>query len=388
MPEVQDIFNLYSPKFLESYNPSPQQSKAMKDIGNCRSAALGGHMDVCDECGFIHISYNSCRNRHCPKCQALKREQWLLNREQELLDVGYFHIVFTIPDFLNDLAIRNQEIIYNILFRTATESLQQLAADPKYLGANIGVLSVLHTWSQTMLEHPHIHCIVPAGGLSFNGLRWINSSKKFFIPVKALSRKFRGKLLYFLKNSWRNGELKFPGKIAYLENPTNFYALIDHLFRMDWVVYSKEPFASAVHVLRYLGRYTFRVCISNYRIISSNNEMVTFKYRDYRDNNKEKLMTITAIEFIRRFLLHILPPRFIKIRYYGLFSNRIRKIKISLCQKLLNTKIKPLPKLSKLELIVEIFGFDPSICPVCGGPMQRRDFIPSHAPPSIISLKT
>lgn len=385
MPEVQDIFKLHRPEFLRNYKPSQQQRKALTDIANCRSAVLGGHVDVCEQCGYSYISYNSCCNRHCPKCQNLKREQWLLDREQELLDVSYFHIVFTIPDpLLNELTLRNQEVIYNILFHAAMESLQELAADPKYLGANIGILAVLQTWNQTMMEHPHIHCIVPAGGLSDSGLNWINSSKKFFIPVKVLSRKFRGKFLYLLKKVWKNGELIFPGNIAYLANPTNFYILLEQLYRIDWVVYSKKPFATAAYVLRYLGRYTHKVCISNYRIVSFDNGRVTFKYRD-RDK-KEKLMTISAVEFIRRFLLHILPPRFVKIRYYGFLSNRVRKIKIRLCQKILGMKLKPSQKLSPLELILESFGFDPTICPICGGYMQRqlnRDFRSGHAPPLI-----
>jgi hypothetical protein len=381
MAEIQDIFNIFGLEFQKN-KLSLQQQKAIYDIANCRSATLGGHVDQCDSCGHIQISYNSCRNRHCPKCQNLNRERWLIDREQELLDVGYFHIVFTIPASLNPLALRNQKIIYDILFRAASESLRELAADPNYLGANIGILAVLHTWGQNLMEHPHIHCLVPAGGLSMDGLRWINSSKKFFLPVKVLSRKFRGKFLAFLKEAMLNGDLQFVGQITYLGIPANFHSLINTLYQVEWVVYSKKPFASAAHVLRYLGRYTHRVAISNQRIVSCDERgMVTFKYRDYRDN-KQKLMTITAQEFIRRFLLHILPSRFVKVRYYGIFSNRIRKIKVQLCQKLLNMKTKAFLKLTTRELVIRLTGKDPCICPACrSGHLHRLGSLAGKSPP-------
>jgi hypothetical protein len=313
----------------------------------------------------------------------------LINREQELLDVGYFHIVFTIPANLNPLALRNQKIIYDILFRAASESLRELAADPKYLGADIGVLAILHTWGQNLMDHPHIHCLVPGGGLSPDGLRWIISSKKFFIPVKVLSRKFRGKFLAFLKGAMLNGNLQFIGQIAYLDDSSNFRALIDGLYQTEWVVYSKKPFAGAAHVLRYLGRYTHRVAISNHRIVSCKKSSdgcpseVTFKYRDYRDG-KEKLMNITAQEFIRRFLLHILPSRFIKVRYYGIFGNRVRKIKIQVCQKLLKMKLKPYLKLTTRELIIRLTGKDPGLCPACQiGHLHRTLSFPDNSPPGV-----
>jgi hypothetical protein len=329
---------------------------------------------------------NSCRDRHCPKCQNLSRERWLVDREQELLDVGYFHIVFTIPAALNPLALRNQKIVYDILFRAASETLQELAADPKYLGAIIGIIAVLHTWGQNLMDHPHIHCLVPGGGLSPSGLRWINSSKKFFIPVKVLSRKFRGKFLAFLKEAMVNEKLIFPGQIAYLNDPANFNALIDCLYQSEWVVYSKKPFASAGHVLRYLGRYTHRVAISNQRILSCADNQVTFMYRDYRDRSKEKLMTVTAMEFIRRFLMHVLPPRFVKIRYYGFFSNRIRKVRIKHCQKLLGMRLHPCLKLSTRDLIIRLTGVDITLGPCCkkGHLQQYVSFFPGASPPKAI----
>lgn len=386
MIEIQDILSCYGPEFQNSHPLPSYQRKAMNHILNCRSSVLGGHFDQCDSCGHIRISYNSCRDRHCPKCQNLARERWLVNREQELLDVGYFHIVFTVPASLNPLALRNQKVIYDIIFRAASESLRELATDPKYLGADIGMLCLLHTWGQNLMDHPHLHCLVPGGGLSFDGLRWIHSSKKFFIPVKALSRKFRGKFLAFLKEAVSNNTLQFHGQISHLSEKSCWQDFIDNLYKSEWVVYCKKPFASPAHVLRYLGRYTHRVAISNQRIVSADNGLVTFKYRDYRDNNKEKLMTVSASEFIRRFLFHILPSRFVKIRYYGIFANRVRKVKVMKSQKLLGMKLCQQPKLSTIDLIIRLTGADPTICPCCNhGHLKRRlSFLPSHAPPKFI----
>jgi hypothetical protein len=386
MIEIQDILSCYGPEFQKSHPLPSYQRKAMNHILNCRSSALGGHFDQCDSCGHIRISYNSCRDRHCPKCQNLARERWLVNREQELLDVGYFHIVFTIPNSLNPLALRNQKVIYDIIFRAASESLRELATDPKYLGADIGMLCLLHTWGQNLMDHPHLHCLVPGGGLSFDGLRWIHSSKKFFMPVKVLSRKFRGKFLAFLKEAVSNNTLQFHGQISHLSEKSCWQDFIDNLYKSEWVVYCKKPFASSAHVLRYLGRYTHRVAISNQRIVSADNGLVTFNYRDYRDNNKKKLMTVSALEFIRRFLFHILPSRFVKIRYYGIFANRVRKIKVKQSQKLLGMKLCQQPKLSTMDLIIRLTGTDPTICPCCNhGHLKRRlSFLPSHAPPKFI----
>jgi hypothetical protein len=385
MVEVQDIFSRYSSEFQKAHPLPSYQRKAMNHILHCRSAVLGGHFDQCDTCGHIRISYNSCRDRHCPKCQNLARERWLINREQELLDVGYFHIVFTAPAALRPLALRNQKVIYDIFFRAASETLRELAADPQYLGADIGMLCVLHTWGQNLMDHPHLHCLVPGGGLSFDGLHWIHSSKKFFIPVKVLSRKFRGKFLAFLKDAVFSNKLHFHGQTSYLNENCVWQKFIDNLYKSEWVVYCKKPFASAAHVLRYLGRYTHRVAISNQRIVSAENGLVTFKYRDYRDKNKQKLMTVSAAEFIRRFLLHILPSRFVKIRYYGIFANRVRKVKVKQSQKLLGMKLYQNPKFSTIDLIIRLTGTDPTICPCCNhGHLRRRlSLLPSHAPPRI-----
>lgn len=383
MSELQSIFQEYGQAYQETHPLPPHLRKTMADIAACRSAVLGGHIDQCDNCGHIDISYNSCRNRHCPKCQNLKREEWLINREQELLDVGYFHVVFTIPASLNPLVRFNQKELYNILFQAVSQTLLELAADPKYLGAQIGFIALLHTWGQNLMDHPHIHCIVPGGGISSDGLRWVPSRKKFFIPVKVLAKKFRGKFLAFLNQAFMDGNLQFGGPVEFLGLEVNFRGLLDELYQTDWVVYCKPPFKSPAHVLRYLGRYTHRVAISNQRIVSINNEQVTFKWRDYKDNNREKLMTVTTSEFIRRFLLHVLPLRFVKIRYYGLFSNRNRRMKIAVCQKFLGMAMIPAKPITTLELITKLLGFDPTICPCCGkGKMVRRLLShPGNAPP-------
>jgi hypothetical protein len=383
MYELQDVFRQFGFTFLEGRQLSPHHRKTMADITACRSAALGGHIDQCDNCGHVSISYNSCRNRHCPKCQNLKKEQWLLNREQELLDVDYFHVVFTIPAALNPLVRFNQKEVYNILFRAVSETLLELAAEPKYLGAQIGFITLLHTWGQNLMDHPHIHCIVPGGGLSFDGLRWIPSRKKFFIPVKVLAKKFRDKFLAFLKTAFLDERLKFGASIEPLSIDSNFRHLLDEMYQTNWVVYCKPPFKTPWHVLRYLGRYTHRVAISNERIVAIGNNQVSFRWRDYKDNRREKLMTLEATEFIRRFFLHVLPLRFVKIRYFGIFSNRNRKLKIKRCQELLKMKPKTTKHLSTLELIKKLLGFDPSVCPCCGkGKLIRSPLSCSnHAPP-------
>jgi hypothetical protein len=364
--ELQDIFTQFGPEYRQIHSLPLHQLKTMKAIEACRTATLGGHVDVCDHCGHERISYNSCRNRHCPKCQGLAKEQWLLERERDLLEIGYFHVVFTVPDFLNHLALQNQKAFYSLLFKAASETLLELSRDPKYLGAEIGFISVLHTWGQNLMDHPHVHCIVPGGGLSFDGTRWISSRKKFFIPVKVLSRKFRGKLLALLKEAFQDSELHFFGKLAPLTGKLNFHKLLDELYQINWVVYCKKPFKSPWHVLRYLDRYTHRVALSNQRIIDLQDDQVTFSWRDYKDNNKTKLMTLDVSEFIRRFLLHVLPCRFVKIRHYGILSNRNRNTKLRLCQRLTFSKIRQVQKLAAVDLLLKLTGIDLRLCPCCG----------------------
>lgn len=362
MVELQTVFSQHGETYRQNHKLPLNQLKAMRAIENCRTSALGAHIDECDECGYARISYNSCRNRHCPKCQTLKKERWIDARKDDLLDVGYFHVVFTIPDTLNSIAYQNPEIVYKILFKAAAETLTELSADKKYLGAQIGITEVLHTWGQNLIHHPHIHCIVPGGGLDSLG-KWVNSRKKFFILVKVLSRKFRGKFLYYLKRA----SLEFYGSISYLHDRPAFNDLVSSLKQKEWIVYCKPPFKNAGCVVEYLGRYTHRVAISNNRLLKLEKGIVTFKWRDYRDNNKQKNMDLTVEEFIRRFLVHILPDGFTKIRHYGLLSPVNKSTKLKLCKKLTNTLVNDIPriKISAVELLIKLTGKDITLCPFC-----------------------
>lgn len=360
MVEVQDIIQKYGKEYKEKHKMMPHVAKAMGAIEKCRTKELGYHEDKCDECGYTKISYNSCRNRHCPKCQSIAREKWIYNRECEIINEKYFHVVMTIPEELYVVAYQNQRKVYNILFKATAETLEELAKDKKYLGAQIGFMEVLHTWGQTIVYHPHIHVIVPAGGIDELG-KWRKSKKKFFIPVKVLSRKFRGKFMYYLKQE----KLEFHGKNEYLKIQENFEELVAKMYNKEWVSYCKEPFKDATSVIRYLGRYTHRVAISNNRIIKEENGEVTFKYRDYKDNKKIKIMTLKAEEFIRRFLMHILPPNFMKIRHYGILGNRNKKTKLVECKKLTNTTNLEKIELSTLEILKKTLGVNFNLCPVC-----------------------
>jgi hypothetical protein len=345
MIELQDIINQYGGEFLETHKLSPVQMKAFCAIKHCRTAVLGAHIDTCNECGFEKISYNSCRNRHCPKCQTLAKEQWVEKQNQYLLDTGYFHVVFTLPEELNSLMLRSQETLYGLFFKAVSQTLLELCADAKYLGATPGITAVLHTWGQNLMYHPHIHCIVTGGGLTKDD-KWRASRKKFLIPVKVLSRKFRGKFLSLLKQA----ELSFDSS----------------LYKKEWVVYCKPPFKNPSKVIEYLGRYTHRVAISNNRILGLKDGKVTFAWRDYRDNNKKKVMTLTATEFMRRFMLHILPAGFRKIRHYGILAARCKVAKIALCKKLTRTAFPTIQILTTLERLRKMLGVDFDLCPNCG----------------------
>ena len=364
---VQDVFQLYGEKYLVNYNPPSHVWKAARAITNCRTQALGGHVDKC-ECGYTRISYNSCRNRHCPKCQALSKERWIMARKEELLPVQYFHIVFTLPHELSGILMQNQKSMYNLLFKAAQETIRTLARDKKYLGAEIGLTSILHTWGQNLTFHPHVHMIVPGGGLTPDG-KWKTSRKKFFIPVKVMSKLFRGKFLYYL----RQEKLTFCGNEKYLDNPNQFASLIASLYKKDWYIYCKAPFKTPTSVLEYLGRYTHRIAISDHRIISVANETVSFKYRDYQDGNKAKIMSLPTNEFMRRFLMHVLPPQFTKIRHYGLLASAIKGKKLALCRKLIGVRvtISSNTKLNPLELIKLLTGVDITVCPQCGQTLTR-----------------
>ncbi len=393
MIEVQDILLKYGDDYIRKHRLPPHLRKVLNNIKACRTSALGGHIDECEACGHIRISYNSCRDRHCPKCQTLAKERWIEDRKNDLLPVSYFHVVFTIPHELNFLIITNQKEMYSILFKATSETLLELSRDRKYLGGEIGFTTILHTWGQNLMNHPHIHCIVPSGGLSLDGTRWISSRKDFFIPVKVLSKKFRGKFLYYLKKEYYNNpKLKFVNEIEDLKHKDIFQCFVDKLYKKNWIVYCKPPFGSAEHVIEYLGRYTHRVAISNNRIIALENGYVVFKWKDYSDNNKEKYMTVTAEEFIRRFIMHILPQRFVKIRHYGILSNRNRTAKIKKCKRILKgsvSKNELVAKLSAAELLLKLTGVDINICPYCKGKMStRRRLEPKICDPPDKPVKT
>jgi hypothetical protein len=379
--EVADIFRAFGLAYREAHEMPLRHLRAMRAIEVCRTAELGGHLDQCDHCGTVRISYNSCRNRHCPKCQCLEKERWLEAREKDLLPTPYFHVVFTLPEGLRPLALRNQKVVYSLLFKSVSETLTELARDSKHLGAEIGFMAILHTWSQTLIHHPHLHCLVTGGGLSLDGKRWLRSKKDFFIPVKVLSCLFRGKFLDGLKKEYEAGELRFPGQIKELKEASAFKRFLTNLYHQEWVVYCRPPLKNPQKVIDYLGRYTHRVALSNDRLVKLEGNEVTFRWRDSADNNKIKLLTLEALEFIRRFLLHVLPSQFVKIRYYGILSHRSRKGKLLRCKKLLGVLIpegsKEVLKETWQDLLTRITGIDPRVCPYCGkGKMIQRETLP------------
>jgi hypothetical protein len=389
--EVADIFRQHGPAYREANRLPRNHLRVMRAIEVCRTAALGGHRDKCDHCGHLEISYNSCRNRHCPKCQTLQKEKWITARTEDLLPIEYFHVVFTIPSELNHLVSMNQKIMYDLLFRSASETLTELAINPKHLGAKIGVIGILHTWGQSLIDHPHIHCVVTGGGLSTDGERWVSCRKGFFIHVKVMSALFSGKFLDLLKDYFKRGALVFPGSIGHLRYPVNFDTFMRQLYSKKWVVYCKPPFDGPKGVLQYLGRYTHRTAISNNRILSVREGKVSFRWRDYADNNRQKTMMLQAGEFIRRFLLHVLPVRFVRIRHFGLLANRTRKDNIALCRKILGgckttTKEKVL-KETWQEQLFRICGIDVTTCPVCQkGRMFRVELLRPYrcnSPPEV-----
>ena len=321
--EVADLIRTAGAAFLERNRHwlSWKHVQVLRAIARCRTAALGGHLDECTRCGYRAISYNSCRNRHCPKCQTAARERWIAGRRRELLPTRYVHVVFTLPRELAPLALQNKKVLYDLLFRASAETLLEVARDPQHLGAEIGFFSVLHTWNQKLGLHPHVHCVVPAGGLSFDHRRWIKSHHAFFLPVRVLGRVFRGKFVAALRRAFRDGQLDFHGELQRLAQPKTFAAWLRPLFRKDWVVYSKRPFGGPEYVLQYLGRYTHRVAISNHRLLSFADGQVTFHWRDSAHHNEQKLLTLSLDEFLRRFLLHLLPKGFVRIRNFGFLAN-------------------------------------------------------------------
>ena len=335
--EVADIVRAAGNRFREKHKShfAWVHRKVLDAIVRCRTVALGGHLDKCVRCGHQAISFNSCRNRNCPKCQGNARAKWLAARSAELLPVPYFHIVFTLPHELSALALGNKRLLYDLLFRSSAAAMLELARNPKHLGADIGGLGVLHTWGQNLQHHPHVHYIVPAGGLAPDGSRWIDSSRRFFLPVHALSRVFRGKFVAELKQLVAQDKLQFHGSLVDLAAPDGFGNFLRQLFRQDWVVYAKPPFGGAEHVLNYLACYTHRVAISNHRLVAFENDRVSFRWRDYAHGGKQKVMTVSADEFLRRFLLHVLPKGLVRIRHFGFFANRRRQTALARCRELL-----------------------------------------------------
>jgi hypothetical protein len=366
---VADIFRQYGPAYRESHRLPRNHLRVMRAIEVCRTAVLGGHKDQCDHCGHLEISYNSCRNRHCPKCQTLRKERWIQARSEDLLPIEYFHVVFTIPSELNPLVSMNPKIMYDLLFRSVSETILKLASDPEHLGATVGIIGILHTWGQNLMDHPHVHCIVTGGGLSSDGSHWVSCRKGFFIHVRVMSALFSRKFLGLLKNSFESGDLVFPGSISHLQEPRAFKSFKSLLYHKKWVVYCKPPFDGPKGVLQYLGRYTHRIAISNNRILAIRDGTVSFLWRDYADNNHLKTMTLKAGEFIRRFLLHVLPARYVRIRHFGLLANRRRKNNIALCSEYLGTgKTVTKEKIKQetwQEQLLRICGIDVTTCPVC-----------------------
>ena len=367
--EVADLIRSAGATFIERNRQwiRWQHVKVLLAIARCRTAALGGHVDQCTRCGHrATISYNSCRNRHCPKCQTAARDRWIAARQRELLPTRYVHVVFTLPAPLARLVLQNKKLIYGLLLRTSAETLLEVARDPRHLGAEIGFFSVLHTWNQKLSLHPHVHCVIPAGGLSLDHTHWIKSRSRFFLSIKVLRRVFRGKFVAGLKQAFQSGRLSFRGNLAALAQRKTFAAWLRSLFRKDWVVYAKPPFGGPEYVLHYLGRYTHRVAISNHRLVSFTEGKVTFRWRDSAHNNEQKLLTLALDEFLRHFLLHLLPKGFVRIRNFGFLANRRRATLLPLCFPLLGTVQKP-PTDQDVSSTND--SHDLWRCPKCGGPM-------------------
>jgi len=385
--EVADIIRSAGAAFIERNHQwiGWKHVKVLLAIARCRTAALGGHLDECTRCGHrATISFNSCRNRHCPKCQTAAREQWIAARQKELLPTHYMHVVFTLPRRLAPLVLQNKKVIYDLLFRTSAETLLEVARDPRLLGAELGFFSVLHTWSQQLCIHPHVHCVIPAGGLSPDHTHWIRSREKYFLPKAVLAEVFRGKFVDALKLAFQDGQLNFQANLKLLAQPKIFAAWLRPLHRQDWVVYLKRPFCGPEYVLQYLGRYTHRVAISNHRLVSFQDGQVTFRWRDSAHHNQQKLRALPVDEFLRRFLLHILPQGFVRIRHYGFLASRRRATTLPLCFQLLGATHRP--RASSSEDSQPLYR-----CPKCGGPMKVIERLTAadlqlRSPPQVIAV--
>lgn len=383
MSTIQDALRRFYPAYRELYEPSLQQAKAALNITRCRTNALGGHIQKCDKCDHLVVHYNSCRDRHCPMCQGLTNAVWVDKRSRDILNAPYFHVVFTMPQELHTLIYQNQRLLYSLFYRAVAETLQELSWDEKYLGAQAGFLSLLHTWGQDLHYHPHIHTVLLAGGLTKLN-QWRSSSKKFFIPVKVLSKKFRGKYLYYLKQHYHQDRLKFYGDAEKYSDPKSFQELIDRCYAKDWYTYTKRTFSGPLAVLKYLGNYTRRIAISNSRVVSVNEDTVTISIKDYKEAGKRKETSLDGAEFIRRFLMHVLPKGFVKIRHYGILANRNKKTKLELCRKLsFSPTYKPKYEgLTTVEILCLLVGKDVTVCPVCreGKLKHAHSFCPGSSP--------
>jgi putative transposase/transposase-like zinc-binding protein len=376
--ELADIFRQHGPAYRQNHRLPLHQSRLMKAIETCRTPELGSVVEHCDRCHYTHIRYRSCCNRHCPKCQGLAREKWLAQRKAELLPTTYFHVVFTLPKPIAQIAFYNKETLYRILFRTTAQTLLSIAADPERLGIEAGFFCVLHSWGQNLHFHPHLHCVVPGGGLCADHKQWISADRKFLLPVKVLSRRFQHLFLDALQKAYDNGELQFFGDLEALRDPAAFAQFLAPLRDNDWVVYAKPPFGGPEHAIEYLGRYTHRVAISNRRLLAMEDGQVSYSWKDYRDHGKDKVITVAAEEFIRRFLQHSLPPGFQRIRYYGFLANVHRARKLELCRQLLATWASQLlPSLAAChDFVRALTATQPRRCPQCGSGSLLRFRLP------------
>lgn len=362
--DLADILSQSMPDYTMQFGNTPSKFKKVTDhICSCKTSVLGGHVYQCNTCKTKRISYNSCRDRHCPKCQGVARAAWVDKRVSELLPVGYFHVVFTVPDSFNGISFRMKKPFYDILYRSASETLLELGRDKRWLGANIGFMAILHTWGQNLLEHPHLHCIVPGGGIRLDGKKWLNFRDNYLFPVAVMSQLFRGKFLHYFSAALRNKTIELPQENI----PYGLNAFLKDQYKKEWVVYAKEPFGTPEQVVKYLGRYTHRIAISNQRLINYENDKVTFAWKDYADNNKKKIMTLDAAEFIHRYFLHILPDHFTRIRYYGILSNRGKNDKLDRCFFLLHKRRVKKEQVKKTisAMILAIIGKDVTQCSVC-----------------------
>jgi hypothetical protein len=386
-PEVADVFRKHGREYLDAYRPSPEQNRALRSIALCRTEALGGHKNVYS-CGHEQVVCNSCEDRHCPKCQGSATRKWLDARANDLLPVRYFHVVFTLPSTLAAVALQNPREIYACLFRAAADALLVIGRDSKHLGAQLGFLAVLHTWGQNLHIHPHVHCVVPGGGISLDGSRWISARKRFLLPVRVLSRVFRRRFLELARQA--QGRLTFHGKLAYLADPKSWETFLRSLLTNDWVVYSKPPFGGPQQVLKYLARYTHRVAISNARMVALRDGKLTFRWKDYAHGNQQKTMTLPPVEFIRRFLQHVLPHGFVRIRHYGFLSNSVRRAKLAMVRSLLAPRTPPPETSSTDEDSPGYIGHADArtpLCPTCGKGhlVASQSFPPVRLLPSRLS---